>query len=115
MRICCNITLIRCNIIRFLKYELVIIDELGYVSFDKEGCDILFNLISNRIEAGSMIITTNLVFSEWVDVFKDHRLTGALADRVSRRAYVLDLSGPSYRLKETKDWLQMKHGSKGVK
>jgi DNA replication protein DnaC len=99
---------------KFLKYELVIIDELGYVSFDKEGCDILFNLISNRIEAGSMIITTNLVFSEWVDVFKDVRLTGALADRVARHAHVLDMSGTSYRFKETKDWLQKKRQSKAL-
>jgi DNA replication protein DnaC len=99
---------------KFLKYELVIIDELGYVSFDKEGCDILFNLISNRIEAGSMIITTNLVFSEWVDVFKDPRLTGALADRVARHAHVLDMSGTSYRFKETKDWLQKKRQPKAL-
>jgi DNA replication protein DnaC len=99
---------------KFLKYELVIIDELGYVSFDKEGCDILFNLISNRIEAGSMIITTNLIFSEWVDVFKDPRLTGALADRVARHAHVLDMSGTSYRFKETKDWLQKKRQSKAL-
>jgi len=99
---------------KFLKYELVIIDELGYVSFDKEGCDILFNLISNRIEAGSMIITTNLVFSEWVDVFKDPRLTSALADRVARHACVLDMSGESYRIKETSDWLQMKRGQIGA-
>jgi len=93
---------------KFIKYELVIIDELGYVSFDKEGCDILFNLISNRIESGSMIITTNLVFDEWVDVFKNAHLTGALVDRVARHAHVLDMSGPSYRFKETKDWLQKK-------
>ena len=93
---------------RFLKYELVIIDELGYVSFDREGCDILFNLISNRVEAGSMIITSNLVFSEWVDVFRDSRLTGALVDRVARHSHVLDMSGTSYRFKETKDWLQKK-------
>ena len=96
---------------KFLKYELVIIDELGYVSFDKEGCDILFNLISNRIEAGSMVITSNLAFSEWVDVFKDPRLTGALVDRVARHAHVLDMSGTSYRFKETKDWLQKKRQS----
>ena len=97
---------------KFLKYELVIIDELGYISFDKEGCDILFNLISNRIEAGSMIITSNLVFNEWVDVFKDVRLTGALVDRVARHAHVLDMSGTSYRFKETKDWLQKKQRTK---
>jgi DNA replication protein DnaC len=93
---------------KFRKYELVIIDELGYISFDKEGCDILFNLISNRMEAGSMIITSNLAFSEWVDVFKDERLTGALVDRVARHAHVLDMSGMSYRFKETKDWLEKK-------
>jgi DNA replication protein DnaC len=97
---------------KFLKYELTIIDELGYVSFDKEGCEILFNLISNRIEAGSMIITSNLVFSEWVDVFKDARLTGVLVDRVDRHAHVLDMSGTSYRFKETKDWLKIKRQPK---
>jgi DNA replication protein DnaC len=93
---------------KFMKFELVIIDELGYVSFDAEGCDILFNLISNRLESGSMIITTNLEFKEWVSVFKDKHLTGALVDRVARRAYVMDMSGASYRFKETKNWLQKK-------
>jgi len=93
---------------KFLKYELVIIDELGYVSFDAEGCDILFNLISNRLNVGSMIITTNLEFKEWVSVFKDPHLTGALADRVARHAYVMDMSGDSYRFKETKNWLAKK-------
>jgi DNA replication protein DnaC len=93
---------------KFIKYHLVIVDELGYVSFDKEGCDILFNLISNRIESGSMIITSNLVFDEWVNVFQNINLTGALVDRVARHAHVLDMSGPSYRLKETKDWMKLK-------
>jgi len=93
---------------KFLKYEVVIIDELGYVSFDAEGCDILFNLLSNRLDVGSMIITTNLEFKEWVSVFKDKHLTGALVDRVARRAYVLDMSGDSYRFKETKSWLKKK-------
>ena len=96
---------------KFIKYHLVIVDELGYVSFDKEGCDILFNLISNRIESGSMIITSNLVFDEWVNVFQNINLTGALVDRVARHAHVLDMSGPSYRLKETKDWMKLKKQS----
>jgi DNA replication protein DnaC len=95
---------------KFLKYDLVIVDELGYISFDKEGCDILFNLLSNRLESGSMIVTTNLAFEEWVSVFKDPHLTGALVDRISRHAHVLDMSGPSYRLKETKGWLQERRG-----
>jgi len=95
---------------KFLKFDIVIVDELGYISFDKEGCDILFNLISNRLNAGSMVITTNLEFKEWVSVFNDPHMTGALVDRVARHAHVLDMSGPSYRLKETKGWLQKKHG-----
>ena len=93
---------------KFLKYELVIIDELGYVSFDAEGCDILFNLISNRLNVGSMIITTNLEFKEWVSVFKDPHITAALVDRTARHAYVMDMSGESYRFKETKNWLAKK-------
>jgi DNA replication protein DnaC len=93
---------------RFLKYELVIIDELGYVSFDTEGCDILFNLISNRLAVGTMVVTTNLEFKEWESVFKDPHLTGALVDRIARCAHVLDMSGKSYRFKETKSWLMRK-------
>ena len=89
---------------KFDRYELVIVDELGYVSFDKEGNEILFNLLSNRNEAGSMIITTNLVFEEWEEVFGSPKLTGALVDRLAHMAHVLDMSGESYRLKETKQW-----------
>lgn len=98
---------------KFLKYEVVVIDELGYVSFDSEGCDILFNLISNRLATGTMIITTNLEFKEWGTVFKDPHLTGALVDRISRCAHVLDMSGKSYRFKETKKWL-IKRGKLSV-
>ena len=90
---------------RFERYELVIVDELGYVSFDKQGNEILFNLLSNRNETGSMIITTNLAFEEWEEVFGDAKLTGALVDRLAHKAHVLDMSGESYRLKETRQWL----------
>jgi len=93
---------------KFERYDLVIIDELGYVSFDKEGCDILFNLISNRITSGPLVLTTNLDFLEWDTVFKDPHLTAAIVDRIAREAHVLDMSGPSYRLEETKSWLQRK-------
>ena len=61
-----------------------------------------------------MIITSNLVFDEWNEVFKNVNLTGALVDRVARHAHVLDMSGPSYRFKETKDWLQKKRKGKSV-
>lgn len=90
---------------KFEKYDLVILDELGYISFDKEGNEILFNLLSNRNDVGSIIITTNLIFERWEEVFKDPVLTGALVDRLAHRSHVLDMSGESYRIKETKLWL----------
>ncbi len=90
---------------KFEKYDLVILDELGYVSFDKEGNEILFNLLSNRSDRKSIIITTNLVFDRWIEVFKDPVLTGAMVDRLAHKAHVLDMSGDSYRIKETKEWL----------
>lgn len=91
---------------KFERYDLVILDELGYVSFDKEGNEILFNFISNRNDTGSIIITTNLVFDRWKEVFKDVVLTGALVDRLAHKAHVLDMSGESYRVRETKEWLK---------
>ena len=87
---------------KFANYDLVIIDELGYVSFDKQGNEILFNLLSNRNDNGSMIITTNLAFEKWEEVFHDTNLTAALVDRLTHKAHVLDMSGDSFRLKETK-------------
>jgi len=89
---------------KFTSYELVVIDELGYVSFDRQGNEILFNLLSTRNDTGSMIITTNLAFERWEEVFHDTNLTGALVDRLTHKAHILDMSGDSYRLKETK-WL----------
>lgn len=90
---------------KFSKYDLVILDELGYVSFDKEGSEILFNLISTRNQIGSIIITSNLTFDRWEEIFKDPILTGAFVDRIAHKSHVLDMSGESYRIKETKDWL----------
>ena len=62
---------------KFERYNLVILDELGYVSFDKAGCELLFNLLSNRHGKGSIVITTNLAFEQWENLFKDPVLTGA--------------------------------------
>lgn len=90
---------------KFEKFDLVILDELGYVSFDREGSEILFNLISNRNDIGSIVITTNLTFDRWEEVFKDPILTGALIDRVAFQSYVLDMSGDSFRIKKTMSWL----------
>ena len=84
----------------------MILDELGYVSFDKEGNEILFNLLSSRNNIGSIVITTNLVFERWEEVFKDPVLTGALVDRLAHKSYVVDMSCESYRIRETKEWMQ---------
>jgi len=86
---------------RFMSFDLVLIDELGYISFDKQGNEILFHLLSNRNDSGSMIVTTNLSFDKWEDVFHDANLAGALVDRLTHKAHILDMSGDSYRIKET--------------
>jgi len=91
---------------KFDKYDLIILDELGYTSFDKEGAELLFNFISSRNERASTIITTHLSFDRWNEVFHDEIITAALVDRVTHRSYVVNMSGNSYRLKETVDFLK---------
>lgn len=91
----------------FEKYDLVILDELGYISFDKGGCEVLFNLLSNRNNKGSIIITTNLVFEKWVEIFKDPMLTGAIVDRLAHKAHIIDMSlDVSYRIEDTMNWIK---------
>lgn len=92
---------------KFEKYDLVVLDELGYVSFDKCGAEILFNLLSNRNDKGSIIITSNLTFDRWNEIFKDTVLTGALVDRLAHKAHILDISREtSHRFEETITWLK---------
>jgi DNA replication protein DnaC len=92
---------------RFESYDLVILDELGYVSMDKTGCETLFNLISSRNDKGSIIVTSNLTFDRWEEVFKDPTLTGALIDRLAHKAHILDISrDKGGRFEETIAWLE---------
>jgi DNA replication protein DnaC len=92
---------------RFEKYDLVVLDELGYVSLDKNACEMLFNLISSRNDKGSIIVTSNLTFDRWEEVFKDPTLTGALIDRLAHKAHVLDISREKGgRFEETLAWLE---------
>jgi len=92
---------------RFETYNLVILDELGYVSMDKMGCEMLFNLISSRNDKGSIVVTSNLTFDRWEEVFKDPTLTGALIDRLAHKAHVLDISREKGgRFEETLAWLE---------
>ena len=84
---------------RFDKVKLVILDEMGYVPFTKEGAELLFQLISDGYETKSIIITSNLEFSQWNKVFIDTRLTAALVDRLIHHAHILSFTGESFRLK----------------
>lgn len=91
---------------RFLKswdkYDLVILDELGYVPLG-EGGKLLFQFIAQRYEQRSLIITSNLEFSRWVDVFGDPALTTALLDRLTHHSHILLFDGESYRFRQTMD------------
>ena len=91
---------------RFERYDLIILDELGYISFDKEGSELLFTFLSLRAERKSTIITTNLSFDRWDEIFNDAVLTAALIDRITHNSFVINMNGGSYRMKETKEWLE---------
>jgi DNA replication protein DnaC len=91
---------------RFEKFDLVICDEFGYVSFDKEGAEMLFSHLSLRCGRKSTIITTNLSFERWNEIFGDTVLTAAMVDRLTHRALMINMSGKSFRVKETKLMLE---------
>ena len=86
---------------KFEKYDLVIADELGYISFDREGADLLFSNLSMRASTKSTIITSNLTFDRWDEVFGDPAITSAIVDRLTYKAILVDMEGESYRLRET--------------
>ena len=89
--------------LKFEKYDLVICDEFGYISFDKPGAEMLFNHLSLRTGIKSTIITSNLAFDKWNDVFgNDTVLTAALLDRLTHKAHLVNMNGKSFRMKETK-------------
>jgi DNA replication protein DnaC len=82
---------------RLEKDDLLIVDELGFIPFDRAGGELLFNLLSERYERRSTLITTNLAFGEWVQVFGDAKLTTALLDRLGHHSHILTTKGSSYR------------------
>jgi DNA replication protein DnaC len=86
---------------RYSGFHLIVIDELGYLPVDKIGADLLFQVISNRYETGSVIITTNQPFKQWGQIFnQDATLAGALIDRLVHHGIIIIIEGESYRMKE---------------
>lgn len=82
---------------KFEKYDLVILDEFGYISSDKEGAELLFTNLSLRTGRKSTIITTNLSFDRWGEVFIDPVMTAAMTDRLAYKSYLVNMNGNSYR------------------
>ena len=94
----------RLNLQRQLsRLNLLIIDELGFVPLSRTGSELLFEVFSQRYERGSIMVTTNLPFDEWTEVFGSERLTGALLDRLTHHVHILEMNGESYRLKRSRE------------
>ena len=84
------------------RLHLLVIDELGYVPFSKTGAELLFEVIGRAYDHHSLMVTTNLAFEEWTEIFGSERLTGALLDRLTHRCHILEANGESYRLRQAR-------------
>jgi DNA replication protein DnaC len=83
------------------RAELLICDELGYVSFSRTGVELLFRLLTARYERSSVLITSNLAFADWAQVFQGEQMTAALLDRIIHRCHIVEMNGESYRFRES--------------
>jgi len=83
------------------RAELLICDELGYLSFSRTGAELLFQVFAERYERRSLLVTSNLPFGEWVQVFQGERMTAALLDRLTHRCHIFEMNGESYRFRES--------------
>ncbi len=95
---------------RWLRYELIVIDEMAYVAMPEAAVELLFQVISGRAERAAVIITTNLPFSEWTTMFTNARLCKAMLDRLTDQAHIIETGSESYRFRRT---LAKKKGGKG--
>jgi DNA replication protein DnaC len=83
------------------RVDLLVCDELGYLTFSRKGAELLFQVFADRYERGSMLITSNLPFSEWGQVFQGERMTAALLDRLTHHCHIFEMNGESYRFKQS--------------
>jgi DNA replication protein DnaC len=93
------------ELVRLRRYGLIIVDEVGYIPFEQDAANLFFQLVSSRYEHASLILTSNLPFARWGDVFGDQVVASAMIDRIVHHAEVITLKGSSYRLKHTQDRL----------
>jgi DNA replication protein DnaC len=91
------------------RTDLLICDELGYLSFSRGGAELLFQVFAERYERRSLLVTSNLAFSEWVQVFQGERMTAALLDRLTHRCHIVEMNGESFRFRES---MKSKRGKK---
>jgi len=87
---------------RLSKYDAIMIDDIGYVQQDRDEMEVLFTLLADRYERGSVMITSNLTFSKWERIFKDPMTTAAAIDRLVHHSVILELDIESYRLEQSK-------------
>ena len=83
-----------------LRHRLIVLDELGFIPFSSTGAQLIFQFCSTLYERVSMIVTTNLRFADWTQIFGDERLTAALLDRLTHKAHILEFTGESYRFRQ---------------
>ena len=95
------------------RLDLLIIDELGYLSFRRGGAELLFQVFADRYERRSVLVTSNLAFSEWGTVFQGDRMTAALLDRLTHRCEIFEMNGESYRFRESMTAKKDKDPKKG--
>ena len=87
---------------RLQNTDLLILDEMGYVHFDRKQSELLFRTIAKRSELGSIIVTSNLPFSDWTNLFDSAALVAAMVDRLTFKSFIIDMNGESYRLEKTR-------------
>jgi len=97
------------------KVDLLIVDELGYLSFSRSGAELLFQVFADRYERSSILITSNLPFGEWGSVFQGERMTAALLDRFTHRCHIFEMNGESYRFRESSKQAKEKKATKEAK